>query len=499
MDDHSPQTHEIVRTGIPGLDEVLLGGLTPERMYLVEGDPGAGKTTLGLRFLFEGMEQGQSGVYVSLSETRDELEAVAQSHGWTLGSLTVIELAPGEESLSAEAENTMFYPSEMELSDTTRRVLEQIERVKPARVVFDSLSEMRLLAQNPLRYRRQILALKQFFIGRHATVLLLDDRTSDSTDVQLHSLAHGVITLERHTPTYGVMGRRLQVQKMRGRRFRSGFHDYVIEFGGLQVFPRLVAADHTEERPVELLGTGVPALDQITGGGIERGSSTLLVGPAGSGKSTLSAQFGTALAERGGRAAFFLFDESVTTLLTRSDGLKIPLRRMRDAGKVALHRVDPGQVSPGEFVAMVREEVERHDARMIVIDSINGYLNAMPEVRHVILQLHELLTYLRQRGVTAVMVVAQHGVLGTGQSPVDASYLADSVLLLRYFEADGQVRQTLSVLKKRSGAHERTLRELRMGPSGIQLSEPLREFEGVLTGVPAFHGRSTKLLKPEAA
>jgi circadian clock protein KaiC len=479
----------LAELGIPGLDDILGGGLTANRLYLVEGDPGTGKTTLGLRFLLAGAGQGEPTVYVSLSETRDELEVVAQSHGWSLDGVTVTELAPSEEALTADAENTMFHPSELELGETTRTVLRDVERVKPRRVVFDSLSEMRLLASNPLRYRRQILALKQFFVGRSCTVMLLDDRTSDASDLQLQSLAHGVISLERRSPEYGVMQRRLQVLKMRGKPFRPGYHDYTIVRGGLRVFPRLIAAEHHEPFAPGTVKSGLTALDELMCGGLDRGTSTLLMGPAGSGKSTLATQYAVAAAARGERAAFFLFDEGRMTFLMRSAALGLDIRGHLEGGRVAINQIDPGAISAGEFVDHVRREVVEQRARVVVIDSLNGYLNSMPEARFLAIQLHELLVFLGQRGVTTILVVAQHGLIGSMETPVDASYLADNVVLLRFFEVEGRVRQSLSVLKKRSGAHERTIRELEFGADGIRIGPPLSAFHGVLTGVPRYVGQ----------
>lgn len=483
----SPSPVSLVATGTPGLDAVLGGGLTPHRLYLVEGDPGSGKTTLALRFLLEGARFGESLLYVTLSETREELAGVAQSHGWSLDGLSICELIPSEENLLPDTQTRMFHPSEIELSETTKAVLTEVEKTKPSRVVFDSLSEMRLLAQNPLRYRRQILALKQFFTGRRCTVLLLDDRTSDVNDLQLQSLAHGVIALEQLAPEYGAERRRLRVVKMRGKPFRGGFHDFVISTGGLDVFPRLVAADHRPGFTAGHLASGVPELDALLGGGLDRGTSCLLMGPAGSGKSSVSIQYAAAAAARGERAAVFAFDESLATLLVRSAGLGIDLKGHVDAGRVSIQQIDPGELSPGELVHAVRRAVETDGATVVVIDSLNGYLQAMPEERFLTIQLHELLTYLGQQGVVTFLVMAQHGLLGTAmKSPVDASYLADAVVLLRYFEAAGRLRRAISVVKKRSGPHEATLREMTMGPDGLRIGEPLIDFHGVLTGTPTF-------------
>ena len=474
-----------VATGIGGLDNILAGGFTANRIYLIEGDPGSGKTTLALQYLLEGRRAGESGMYVSLSETKEELEGVARSHGWSLEGIHCHELLPSDESLLPDAQTRLFHPSEVELSDTTRSILAEVDARKPSRVVFDSLSEMRLLAQHPLRYRRQVLALKQFFIGRECTVLLLDDRTAADNDLQLHSLAHGVISLGHMAQEYGSERRRLRIMKMRGRAFRGGFHDFIIRTGGLEVFPRLVAAEHYRAFDDAPLKSGIADLDQLTGGGLHRGTSTLLMGPAGSGKSTLATVWAVAAAERGERSVIFTFDESLATLAMRSQGLGIDLKRQMDARRIRVQQVDPGELSPGEFIHSIRRAVEREGARVLVIDSLNGYLNAMPEERYLTIQLHEVLTYLGQQGVVTLMVVAQRGLLGSGmQAPIDASYLADTVIALRYFEARGKLRRAISVIKKRSGAHEDTLRELSLRRSGIALGKPLHDFHGVMSGMP---------------
>lgn len=485
----SPSPADLVATGVGGFDHILGGGFTPKRLYLIEGDPGSGKTTLALQFLLEGARLGEAGLYVTLSETKDELDGVARSHGWTLDGFRVCELIPSEESLLPDAQTRMFHPSEVELSETTKAVLDEVRRTNPRRVVFDSLSEMRLLAQNPLRYRRQILALKQFFIGRACTVLFLDDRTSDASDLNLQSLAHGVVTLEQLAPEYGAERRRLRVVKFRGVKFRGGFHDFAILRGGLEVYPRLVAADHQPGFEPGQLPSGVTALDSLLGGGLDRGTSCLLMGPAGSGKSSLALQYVAAAADRGEKAAVFTFDESLTTLLARTAGMGIDLASHIAAGLVTVRQVDPGELSPGEFAHAVRRAAEEGGAKVVVIDSLNGYLQAMPEERFLTIQLHELLTYLGQQGVVTFLVMAQHGLLGAAmQSPVDASYLADSVVLLRYFEAAGRLRRAVSVVKKRSGAHEATLRELELSGRGIRLGGPLTGFHGVLTGTPTYLG-----------
>ena len=476
---------ERCRTGVPGLDDILNGGLIPHRLYLVDGKPGAGKTTLALQFLREGARLGEKCLYITLSETKEELLAGAESHGWSLEGVEIVELTDREQDLDGDAELTMYHPSEVELSETTRRVLDAVGRADPKRVVFDSLSEVRLLAQSSLRYRRQILALKQFFIGRKCTVVLLDDQTAEAADLQLQSIVHGVLTLEQHAPVYGAARRRLRVIKFRGTRFRDGYHDFSIVRGGLNVFPRLVAAEHREGFERARIKSGVTALDTLLGGGPDRGTSTLLMGPAGSGKSTIAVQYAVAAASRGDHAVIFAFDESVATLEARTAALGVKLALGTRAGEVRVQQVDPAELSPGEFVHLVRQSVERDQARVVVIDSLNGYLHAMPEEQFLTVQLHELLTYLGRQGVTTLMVIAQHGLVGTAMtSPVDTSYLADSVVLLRYFEYAGKVKKAISVVKKRSGPHEESIRELCFDDSGIHLSEPLAHFRGILTGVP---------------
>ncbi len=445
----------------------------------------AGKTTLSLQFLIEGAKNGQKCLYITLSETKEEILAGAESHGWSLDGIEIVELLAQERDLEADEQVTMYHPSEVELNETTKTVLDAVERVNPARIVFDSLSEMRLLAQSSLRYRRQILALKQFFIGRKCTVLLLDDRTSEGSDLQLYSIAHGVVSLEQLAPVYGAARRRLRVMKFRGSDFRGGFHDFAIRRGGLTIFPRLVASEHSDAFDHKNIKSGVSALDALLGGGPDRGTSTLLMGPAGSGKSTIAVQYAVAAAERGDHAVIFAFDESMATLEARTEALGIRFKEGTRSGEVSVRQVDPAELSPGEFAFLVRQAVERDHARVVVIDSLNGYLNAMPEEKFLTAQLHELLTYLGRRGVTTLMVVAQHGMMGVNmQSPVDTSYLADSVVLLRYFEYAGKVKKAISVVKKRSGAHEQSIRELRFDGTGIHLSEPLTQFRGLLTGIP---------------
>ena len=488
--------NKMISTGIEGLDDILNGGLTPNSLYLIEGDPGSGKTTLGLQFLLEGARQGEKGLYVTLSETKQELTKVGESHGWSLDPLSIYELIPSEESLKSESQYKMFHPSEVELNETTRRILDEVERLRPTRIVFDSLSEMRLLAQNPLRYRRQILALKQFFVGRACTVLLLDDRTSEQADLQPQSVAHGVISLSNLTMEYGTERRRLRVTKMRGVQFRGGFHDFVIRRGGLDVFPRLVAAEHHETFEFTTLSSGVRQLDDLLGGGLQKGTSTLVLGPAGSGKSSLATQYILASAERGEAALILAFDESRDMLLHRARSIGQSLDKHVAEGRVIVRQVDPAEMSPGELAQTVRRAVEKNGVKVVMIDSLNGYANSMPEERFLTIQLHELLTYLSQKGITTLLVTAQTGIMGTSmRAPGDTSYLADSVVMLRYFEAHGAINKAISVVKKRGGQHESTIRQFQITGQGLRVGDPLLNFRGVLTGVPV---QETVAMKDDA-
>ena len=455
-------------------------------MYLLEGDPGTGKTTLAMQFIISGVRAGESALYVTLSEPRSELQASALSHGWAVEDLPIAEFVPAEASLRPEEQYTMFHPSEVELSDTIQRLIRLFNEKQPTRIVIDSLSELRLLADDTMRYRRQLLALKQFFVGRDTTVLMLDDRTANGSDMQLQSIAHGVIRLEKVQRSYGVSRRQIEIVKLRGSAFREGFHDYNIETNGLQVFPRLIASEHSEPFPEERIKSGIQALDTMFGGGISRGSSTLVTGPTGIGKSTIVAQYATAAAKRGDRAVIYAFDEVLRTAIDRGEALGIPMREQIARGTLMLEQVDPAERSPGELAWKIRREVEENDLRVLVIDSLNGYLNSMPGERDLTLHLHELLAFLSQKGVITFIILSQHGLVGTMQTSVDVSYLADTVLLLRYFETGGGIRQAISVVKQRVGHHERTLREFFLNDSGIAVGAPLSNFSGVLTGIPRF-------------
>ncbi len=486
MDD---QNSKLIKTGIAELNDILGGGLRPNRVYLLHGKPGSGKTTLSLQFLLEGIAGGEKVLYVTLSETRQELISAAASHGFSLDGVEIVELIAEDSDLDPDSQYTMYQPSEIELTVTAKAIMDAIEKVNPSRVVIDSLSEIKLIAQSALRFRRQTLALKQFFTGRDCTVFFLDDKTSGDEDLQVESIAHGVISLEQLSPEYGAERRRLKVSKLRGQKYRGGYHDFTIVRGGLEVYPRIVAAEHFADVSPDTIKSGIGEIDALLGGGIDRGTSSLLLGPAGVGKSSLAFQYVVEAAINGDRSVVFSFDERLDTMLKRADGIGIGLRDGMSKGLIDIRTVDPAELSPGEFAHRLRLVTEGKDGKpgvkIVVIDSLNGYLNAMPEERFLTAQLHELLTYLGHLGVTTFLVVAQFGLLGNAMTTaIDTSYLADNVILFRYFETNGEVRQLISVVKKRSGHHERTLREFSIGSTGLSIGPPLSNFQGVLTGTP---------------
>jgi len=493
-----PTSSSRAATGVEGLDDILGGGLVRNRVYLLEGSPGTGKTTVALQFLMAGAREGETCLYVTLSETREELEETVHSHGWTLpDGVVVFELLPPENLLDEDQQQSLLYSSDLELGETTKRIFEVIERVRPSRVVIDSLSEIRLLSQSSLRYRRQILALKHYFSKHDVTVLLLDDLTAESTDRTVHSIAHGVIKLEELAPGYGAERRRARVLKYRGTAYRGGYHDMIIVQGGVRVFPRLRSIEHKTSFERLPIGSGLAGLDALLGGGVERGTGTLILGPAGTGKSLLALSYAIAAVERQERAALFIFDEEMGLLKDRALGLGIDLEALKATGRLVIEQVDAAELSPGEFAQKVRASVEGDQITTVVIDSLNGYQAAMPEEHFLVLHIHELLQFLNRQGVTSFLTVAQHGLVGEMKSPVDVTYLADTVILLRYFEARGQVRRAVSVIKKRSGPHESTIREYRITGRGIEVGEPLSGFQGVLRGVPSFADTAQGLMQDD--
>ena len=490
-------TPDRCRSGIEGLDDILGGGFPRNRLHLVHGHPGVGKTTLALQFLLQGKRENEKCLYITLSETSEELQAVASSHGWDLSNIHLFDLSSVDDLLKAESQNTLFHPSEVELGQTAELLLREIARVQPTRVVFDSLSELRLLAQSPLRYRRQILLMKQFFVGRQCTVMLLDDSSATRADEQIQSIVHGVVALEQLEPEYGAERRRVNIEKMRGVRFSGGYHDYIIIEGGIVVFPRLIAAEHARQFEPQSIPSGISGFDSLLGGGFDRGTSNLIIGPSGCGKSTLAIHYAMTMANRGEKTAYFAFDENLGTLIARVRALGQDIAPALDKGMISLHQVNPAELSPGELTLKIRRAVEENDVKLVVIDSLNGYTNAMPQEKFLTLQLHELLAYLGHKGVISIMVVAQHGMVGHMSVPVDLTYLSDTAVLLRYFEAMGTVKQAISVFKKRSGRHERTIREFQLGPEGIRIGEPITAFQGVLTGVPHFVGDTSSMMRQQ--
>jgi circadian clock protein KaiC len=485
-------------TGIVGLDNVLGGGLTPNRVYLIEGSPGAGKTTLALQFLLKGVAVGETGLYITLSETHEELLSVADAHGWDVEPLSIIELL-SDAGLDPEYEQSILHPAEVELGETVKNVIRQVDALKPVRIVLDSLSELRLLSQNPLRYRRQILALKRYFATRECTVMMLDDNTSDPNDLQLHSIAHGVISLDQLVHDYGGARRRLRIAKMRGIKFREGFHDFTLETGGIDVFPRLIAAEHHAPFASEPVTTGSPGLDAMLGGGLIPGTNALLIGPSGVGKTSTIVCCLLAALRRGERCIYYLFDETLGTLLIRAKALGMDMSPYLESGLLTLRQIDPAEMSPGEFTSDVREAVEDDGVKYVAIDSLNAYLQAMPGERYLLLQMHEMLGYLNQRGIVTILVLGQHGIVGEVQTDIDISYLSDVMVLFRYFEHQGEVLTALAAVKSRGSAHERTIRQFRLASGGIEVGEALRDFEGVLSGLPTYRGESAMLGELDSA
>ncbi|WP_414472787.1 ATPase domain-containing protein [Microvirga sp. M2] len=495
MTHEHPLDAAAIPTGVPGLDLILNGGYASNRAHLIEGRPGCGKTTLGLQFLLDGVTAGERCLYITLSESKRELLSVAERHGWSLDGIEIYELVPPELSLDPKQLQTLVHSSDLELGETVRMALEEIERVKPSRVVFDSLSEIRLLSQGSLRYRRQVLALKSFFLLNNATVLMLDDLTSEQDDLNLHSISHAVIRLEQLAPVYGAEKRRLRVIKMRGTDFRGGYHDMVIRRGGVHVFPRLIAAEHHRDFDTGAATSGIAELDTLLGDGLHRGTSTLIVGPSGVGKSSLALAYVQAALGRGEPSLIISFDETKRIFLKRAASIGMDVAASVEAGTLQIEQVDPAYLSPGEFSSLIRKSVEAAGARVVVIDSLTGYLNAMPEEEFVALQMHELLTYLNQQGVVTILILAQHGMVGQMATPIDMTYLSDAVVLMRFFEAQGRIRRAISVIKKRTGLHEDTIREYRIDSAGVRVGEPLTNFRGVLTGVPTYDGAEASLLK----
>lgn len=482
-----------LKTGIPGLDHIIIGGLPANRLYLMQGEPGTGKTTIAFQFLLEGIRNGETCLYISFSESKEELESVASSHGWDISKINMLELGSIEEQLKPESQNTVFYPSEVEMNQTINYLYSELERIKPDRIVFDSVSELRMLADTSLRYRRQMLGLKQFFSKMRTTVLLLDDLTTTPADLQVQSIVHGVINLLKFHPEFGTERRRINIVKLRGINYTGGYHDYIIKKGGVDVFPRMISSNYKISTDVKKYSSGLKELDALVGGGLDSGTSTLFLGPAGTGKSTLAIQYVYAAAERGEKAAIFAFEESISTLLLRTASVGMNIKKHMDSGMISIVKIDPAQLSPGEFADEIRKSVLNKGCKVVAIDSLNGYLHAMPQEQFLILQLHELLGFLSSQGIATLMVLAQQGLMGNMMNtPIDLTYLADTVIITRYFELKGAVHKAVSVIKQRSGLHESTIRELALTKNGLVVGKPLTNFKGVLTGVPEFFESKTQ-------
>ena len=488
---------EKCQTGVPGLDEILSGGLPRNHLYLLQGKPGTGKSTIALQFLLEGVRTGEKSLYVTFSETKLELETVAKSHGWNLENLDILELSAISSSIGTSSQTTLFHPSEIELNKTMNLLLAKLNESNAKRIVFDSVSELRLLADNSLRYRRMMLEFKEFFIGRGSTVLFLDDLTSEAGDIHVQSIVHGVLLLEKFRAGYGVERRQFHISKLRGVAFKGGTHDYSIIKGGITIFPRLVASDSHANFQRETFSSEVPALDSLIGGGFHRGTSNLLLGPAGTGKSTIAMKFAIEAAKKGKKVAIYNFEESSFNILVRAQELGLELEKYIASGNITLRKIDPAELTPGQFNALLRNSANEFHADMVVIDSLNGYIHAMPEQKFLMLQLHELLAFLSSRGVVTVMILAQSGIMGQMQTPLDLTYLADTVIITRYFEAFGSIKKAISVIKKRTGTHEETMRELKIGPGGVIVGPVLKEFSGIFTGVPKYSGTESKMMPGE--
>jgi circadian clock protein KaiC len=495
------QNDRRLSSGIEELDHILGGGFPARRMFLIEGAPGTGKTTLALQFLLAGAQNKEQGLYVTFSESDNEIRSVAESHHWDLRGIELQELNSLGDRLKDDEQYTVFQPADVELSETTARVVAEVRRVKPQRVVIDSLSEIRLVARDPLRYRRQILALKEILSECDCTVLFLEDYTLGNPDLLLQSIAHGVILLEKTQAEYGCLRRKLQVSKLRGGPSLDGVHDFAIRPGGLQVFRRMVSSDtvraSTSANSSGILSTQNAELDRLTGGGVYWGTGVVLVGPAGTGKSTVGIQIISAAANEGHKASVFLFDEATANYVSRAKNVGLDLSPHISAGRVQVHQIDPNEQSPGEFAYLVRKQVEDGGVRVVVVDSLNGFLTAMTSERFLLAQLHELLSYLNSRSVLTIMTTAQHGMLNTADTTsFELTYLADLVIYLRYFEASGDVRKAISVIKNRLAAHETSIREFKITAKGLEIGLPLKDFEGILSGIPKYLGQANGLFDP---